>query len=236
MDEIRKHWGLLDGLLHGAAAQISSSPGYPEVAEYLSHNEFELALRALERIGATASVNKDYWRNLRKAADAMEISTYYPALLTGRTIHRVLVFRADDVDAAWVNELTLPIVAFSAFLELSDGEFVRISPCEVELPERYPALGLELKTCTPAALRYLRTDGQAVDAIPLEEAISGSPSTITGIEASDPLGHDAVSQYSIVTDTGLRLVFRHMMPPMTLGVRVDSNHVATASPAIDGIP
>ncbi len=76
--------------------------------------------------------------------------------LIGRTLKAVWLFPSGPVHPAWVNELTTPIVAYDAFLELADDVVLRLDACEVVLDEeRYPSLGLELRVSSPVALRVL---------------------------------------------------------------------------------
>lgn len=231
MDEkIIKKREILNGLLQGDLAQISSVDGHSEVSEYLSHNEFEVALNALERHGSNASVNMEYWRNLKKAAELMELSVHYPALLISRIVHRIWVFRASGVHSAWVDDLTLPIVAYAAFLEFSDGELVRINPSELKMwPDRYSGLNLELESSSPSALRLSYSKDQCIDAVPLEEVLPFLPFSILRIDESDPVGDGLVSQYALTTSNGQRIVFRHIMPPTTLGIEVTQEHSIVAS-------
>ena len=144
------------------------------------------------------------------------------SLLFGKAVRNIWIFRSDGVHPAWVGELTLPIVGFDAFLELADGDLIQISPCEVDLgPDRYPGLGLALQSCASEALHFVAPSGHTVEAVPLAEATPFLPFSIVEIEESDPLGEDTVSQYSLATDNGWKVTFRHMFPPMTLGMHVE---------------
>ena len=72
MDErLIKQWEVIKALLAEAARQIESSSFYGEYADYISHNELELALDVLEAAGEEVSVNRDYWWNIKKAAEVM---------------------------------------------------------------------------------------------------------------------------------------------------------------------
>ena len=144
------------------------------------------------------------------------------SLLLGKTVRAIWLFRSDGVHPAWVGELTLPIVGFDAVLEFADGDLIRITPCEVDWgPDRYPGLGLALQPCTTEALHFISPSGHIVEAVPLAEAAPFLPFSIAGIKESDPLGEDTVSQYSLVTGNGWQVTFRHMFPPMTLGMHVE---------------
>ena len=142
--------------------------------------------------------------------------------LIGKALERVLLFPAAPVHPAWVDEFTTPINTCEAFLEFSDGELASLSPCEVNLSEdRYPSLGLAIEATTPAAMKMTYSEGQMISAVPLEEATDFLPAPITFIEASDPLGEDTTTQYAI-GGSGWRIIFRHIFPPMTLGICVES--------------
>ena len=144
------------------------------------------------------------------------------SLLLGKAVRNIWLFRSAGVHPAWVGELTLPIVGFDAFLELTDGELIQISPCEVNLgPDRYPGLGLALQPCAAEALQFVAPSGRSVEAVPLAEVTPFLPFSIAEIEESDPLGEDTVSQYSLATDNGWRVILRHIFPPMTLGMHVE---------------
>jgi hypothetical protein len=144
------------------------------------------------------------------------------SLLLGKVVRTIWLFRSEGVHPAWVDNLTLPIAGFDALLEFADDSFVKISPCEVDLgPDRYPGLGLALQHCTSEALRFISHSGHTVEAVPLVEAAALVPFSIAGIEESDPIGEDTVSQYLLTTNNGRVVTFRHMFPPMTLGIDVE---------------
>lgn len=143
------------------------------------------------------------------------------SLLLGRTVAAVWLFRSEGVHPAWVDELTLPIAAFAAFLQFDDGDLVRISPCEVDLgADHYPALGLAVQRCTSEALRFVLPGDYCLEAVALAEAAPLLPFSIVAIEPTDPLGEGTASQYALLTSNGRQLTFRHMLPPMTLGMQL----------------
>lgn len=144
------------------------------------------------------------------------------SLLLGKIVRAIWLFRSEGVHPAWVDDLTLPIVCFDAFLEFADGDLIQISPCEMGRgPDRYPGLGLALQPCTSEALHFISPGGHSVEAVPLAEAAPFLPFSIAGVEESDPLGEGTVSQYSLVTSNDRQVTFRHMFPPMTLGMHVE---------------
>lgn len=143
------------------------------------------------------------------------------ASLVGKSIRNFWAFRLNGVHPAWIDANTFPIAAGDAFLELSDGNFVKISPCEVSRgPDRYPALGLEVRPCSKDELTFRFENGRIVEAKPLEESASVTPFLIAEVEAFDPLGEDTITQYSFLAAGGNIVEIRHMMPPMTIGIRV----------------
>lgn len=141
--------------------------------------------------------------------------------LIGKTLGRVWLFPEAPVHPAWVDEFTTPINTWKAFLEFSDGELASLSTCEVNVSaDRYPSLGLAIEASTTDALKVTYSEGQVCRAVPLEEAADFLPSSITCVEASDPIGEDTTTQYAIC-GSGWRIVFRHIFPPMTLGILVE---------------
>jgi hypothetical protein len=77
MDErLIKQWQITKSLLMTAAIQIESSEYYTEYVEFISHNELELALDVLEEAGQHIAVDRDYWWNLKKAAEVMGLDSH----------------------------------------------------------------------------------------------------------------------------------------------------------------
>lgn len=153
----------------------------------------------------------------------MEVSS-----LTGKTLKAIWFFPSSPVHPAWVNELTTPLVAHDAFLELSGGVLLQVDACEVVLDqEKYPSLSLELRESSPVALRVLQAGGNIIEAQHLREATALLPSVITSVEQSDPLSEGAISQYTIVLGETGCIIFRHIMPPTTLGIDVQSTGLGT---------
>jgi hypothetical protein len=141
--------------------------------------------------------------------------------LVGRSIRNLWAFRLNGVHPAWIDANTFPIAAGDAVIELSDGNFVKISPCEVSLgPDRYPALGLEAQPCSERELRFRSANGEIVEAEQLVESASLVQFHISRVDALDPLGEGQATQYSFHADDGDLIEIRHMMPPMTLGIRL----------------
>lgn len=142
-----------------------------------------------------------------------------PASLIGKTIQRICLFRG-GVHPAWVDENTLPIAAWSAFIDVQNAGLFRVSATEVDLgPSRYPGLGLSFEACSESDLEMKVAQGQW-KAERLVEAEDLLPFEVRSVEETDPMGEDTVSQYLLVGTHGQQLILRHIMPPTTLGISV----------------
>jgi hypothetical protein len=142
------------------------------------------------------------------------------ASLANRTITGILTPLCESVHPAWINEHTTPIATSAAVLQLDNGELVMVVPCEVQLEaETYPALDLSVQECDPSELQWMR-DGKTYSMSPLGASASSLPFLITRVSESDPLDEGPVSEILLFADNGSRLLFRHIMPPMTLGIDV----------------
>ena len=103
-----------------------------------------------------------------------------------------------------------------------------ISPCEVSLEgDRYPVLGLSLGRCTKEEMRLPQSDGRVVDVTTLNEAESVLPLVVSAVFESDPLGEGTASQLRIESVASGAIVFRHVMPPITLGIIVENEVYAS---------
>lgn len=142
------------------------------------------------------------------------------ASLSNRTITGILTPLCEPVHPAWVNEHTTPIATSMAVLQLEEGTLLMISPCEVELEgEKYPALGLAIEKCDASALQWVR-DGKTYSMSPLKAAEALLPFLVLRVDESDPLDEGPVSEISLAGKRDSRVLFRHIMPPMTLGIDV----------------
>jgi hypothetical protein len=142
------------------------------------------------------------------------------ASLTNRTITGIFTPLCSAVHPAWVDKHTTPIATSSAVLQLDSGDLLMVGPCEVDVPgEKYPALGLSVEGCDSSALQWVR-GGRTYEMRPLEAAALLLPLLVARVDASDPLDEGPVSEISLVRGDGSRVLFRHIMPPMTLGIDV----------------
>jgi hypothetical protein len=81
MDErLVKQWAVTGTLLQAASSEIKGSTAFVACRYFLEHNELELALDVLEEAGHELVVSRDFWWNLKKAAEVMGLSERYCAL------------------------------------------------------------------------------------------------------------------------------------------------------------
>jgi hypothetical protein len=149
------------------------------------------------------------------------------ASLINRTITGIFTPLCSPVHPAWVNEHTTPIATSTAVLQLDSGDLLMVEPCEVEVPgEKYPALGLSVEECDPSALQWV-LDGKTYKMSPLKAAAFVLPFHVSRVEESDPLDEGPVSEISLGRADGSRVLLRHIMPPMTLGIDVTGVQAGT---------
>lgn len=139
--------------------------------------------------------------------------------LTDTTIEAIHTFACGPVRPAWVNALTTPMATAIAVMQPSDGRAARGAPCEVELDSgKHPSLDLEAMECDATALQWQASSGKTYVMQRLPAAAVFVPCSIQSLTESDPLGEDAVSGIVFRGRSGSRAAFRHIMPPMTLGI------------------
>ena len=147
--------------------------------------------------------------------------------LANRTIAKILTPTCEPVHPAWIGELTTPLATTIAVLQLADGELLMVAPCEVKLdPDQYPSLGLSIQTCDSSALQWVR-DGKTYTMNSLPEGLGLLPLLVMQVEEADPLGEGVVSEIVLVGQDGSRVLFRHIFPPMTLGIEMNSVRAST---------
>jgi hypothetical protein len=141
------------------------------------------------------------------------------SVLTGE---RLLSLRLMSVGThpAWVDSSTPQIATYAANLELAgEARCVQVCPCEVEMPGKYPALGIELRDW-PAAPGIQRWDGGEYAVATPEELQQLLPATIEDVRLWDSMGDGPVSALDLVLSSGATLTLRHVFPPMMLGLDV----------------
>jgi hypothetical protein len=141
------------------------------------------------------------------------------SLLLGATIEAIHTPACEPVHPAWVGPLTTPIATSMAVLQLAGGRYLLMAPCEAELnPGKYPSLRLELSECTEGALHWLGIDGKAYSMSALAATSEVLPFAVSALAESDPLEEGAVSEVLASSANGRSILFRHIFPPMTLGL------------------
>jgi hypothetical protein len=154
--------------------------------------------------------------------------------LVNQTIQAILTPACESVHPAWVNEMTTPIATSMAVVHLANGTLLLVKPCELRLdPNKYSSLGLELTACSPKMLHWNAPDGAPVTMQPIDAVMALLPFHVTAVEQTDLLQEGAVSELALLNQAGARIVLRHIMPPMTLGIDTKRlsqtpNHLFTA--------
>jgi len=139
--------------------------------------------------------------------------------LVNKVVRQVLTPLCEPVHPAWIGRNTTPLATSAAVLELSDGSLVMLAPCETYLdPGKHPSLGLSLEECEPGALQWV-TNGKSYAMSPFVGAAVFLPFPVSQVVQSDPLGEGAISELLLIGPLG-QLLFRHIMPPMSLGIEV----------------
>ena len=139
--------------------------------------------------------------------------------LVNTVVRQVLTPLCEPVHPAWIDGNTTPFATSAAVLELSDGGLVMLAPCEVYLDaDKYPSLGLSLERCDPGALRWVR-NGKTYSMSPFAAAAGLLPFPVAQVVESDPLEEGALSEVLLIGPLG-QLLFRHIMPPMSLGIEM----------------
>lgn len=146
------------------------------------------------------------------------------SVLVGKKLTNIYLFnydctasRANMVESA--PEMRMPFVTSYAILEFQDEQFWCIEPCEVKFDQfRYPSLGLKLSESTTSDLRRELWGGKVENAKPFAEAQFHLPFLVADTVESDPMGEEAVSEFQFFDESGKFIIFRHVMPPMSLGI------------------
>jgi hypothetical protein len=141
--------------------------------------------------------------------------------LVGKIVQEVRAFPGALAHPAWIDELTTPIVTTAAFLQLSDGLLVRVDPCEVESRSGgYPDLGLSIAASGADALRLDLGKNKSLFAQPVKAVAALLPFEILSAEETDPLVDRGAIEFRLIGRNSDLLIFRHIMPPLSLGIEV----------------
>lgn len=129
---------------------------------------------------------------------------------TDKVIEGVKLGRThDEVHPAWKDDTNKDfLICYELFLSFQGNSFFIVKPCEVNLPERYPSLGLSITESEPTKM---------------ESTLSGLnlPSKVVHIEQTDFLGEDVINQYKLTLQNNQSITIRHVFPPMSMGVKVE---------------
>jgi len=138
--------------------------------------------------------------------------------LTGK---RLLSLRLMSVGThqAWVDSSTPQIATYAANLELAESRCVQLRPCEVPMPEKYPALGIEMDDW-PDAPGIQRWGKEEIIVETPKEIQQFLPAIIQSVKPWDSMGEGPISALDVILSTGVTLTLRHVFPPMMLGVDV----------------
>lgn len=121
---------------------------------------------------------------------------------------------------AWVDASTPQIATYAANLELADSYCVQVRPCEVSIPNQYPALGIEMLDWLDSPEIQRGVDGHAFDVTTPEEVKPLLPAIISAVRAWDSMGEGPISAVDLTLSTGVTLTLRHVFPPMMLGLDI----------------
>ena len=118
----------------------------------------------------------------------------------------------DEVHSAWKDDTNEGfLICYSIELVFDDQSTFTIQPCEVELPGRFPALGLKV------------SEGKFQEQSFLLE-MEGLPSKILEIKQDDYLGEGVENQTKFTLKNDKKVVIRHVFPPMTLGIKIEASN------------
>ena len=126
---------------------------------------------------------------------------------------------------AWVDASAPAISTYAANLELAEpARCMQVRPCEVPIPDKYPALGIEL-CCWPGEPGVQRWNDEEWAVFAPEQLAQLLPAEIEDVRLWDSMGEGVISALDLVLSTGATLTLRHVFPPMMLGVDVHAKKV-----------
>jgi hypothetical protein len=139
--------------------------------------------------------------------------------LIGREL-RSLNLLNTGTHAAWVDNSTPQIATYAANLELVDSISVQVRPCEVPIPNQYPALGIEMIDWAEPPRIQRWPGGPEFSVSTPSDVVPFLPAIISDVHLWDSMGEGSVSAIDLVLSTGPTLTLRHVFPPMMLGLDV----------------
>ncbi len=116
------------------------------------------------------------------------------------------------VHPAWKDDTNDSfLICYELILSFEDDSHYLIQPCEVDLPDRFPALGLSIEQVKSSGPKSVFTAFEQLN-------------RVVDIEQSDFLGEDTINQYSLTLDNQKKVIIRHVLPPMSMGIRIDDGN------------
>ncbi|CAM3662905.1 MULTISPECIES: hypothetical protein [Pseudoalteromonas] len=116
------------------------------------------------------------------------------------------------VHPAWKDDTNdCFLICYELIFSFEDGSHYLVKPCELDLPDRFPALGLSIDQVNSSRPKSVFTAFE-------------QPNRVVGIEQSDFLGEDTINQYSLILDNQQRIIIRHVFPPMSMGIKIENGN------------
>lgn len=137
--------------------------------------------------------------------------------LLGRRLLSVWLYPT-QVHEAWADANSPSVATYFVNLELADSPVAQVLPCEVQVPDQYPSLGIELREWRDSPEIQRGPDGAEFSAGRFPEVAPFLPASITELRLWDSLGEGPVSAVDLILSTGPTLTIRHIYPPMMLGI------------------
>jgi hypothetical protein len=114
----------------------------------------------------------------------------------------------EKVHPAWQDDTNKDfLICYDMNLVFNDEKIYSVKPCEVDIIDRYPGLGLALEDINKVEL-----------SIPF--TISDLPMRVSRVIESDHLGEDVINQYILILESGIKIIIRHVYPPMSMGIKI----------------
>lgn len=136
--------------------------------------------------------------------------------LVGHVIDEIWTGRREQVSTAWGEGNTAAIHTSIVVISRVGLSNIEVFPCEVPVDNLHPALGITLQESTPrtsVAENFCTLER-------LDEIQEHLPAQITEVLVWDALGEGPDSAIRISLHTGVDLVIRHVMPPLSLGLHI----------------
>src|SRR5512139_1106803 len=121
--------------------------------------------------------------------------------LLGRRLLSVWLYPT-QVHEAWADASSPSIATYFVNLELADSPVAQVLPCEVQVPDHYPSLGIELREWRDSPEIQRGPDGTEFSVSRLPEVAPFLPASITELRLWDSLGEGPVSAVDLILSTG----------------------------------